>query len=251
MQALRKPIILSLACHVILVLVLFFAYFPNNTADTTPDVYGVELVASLPSDRANASQRLPATHDTDGPTSSKSDDVSFGEIMRAQPFSGDSPRPSPSEIAPETQDDSSSDKATECHSVLAQSAIDRGIGQQQGMRGESHSDVSLWKTRVISTVNSYRKSSVDIQNADAGIKLTYRIRIGRMGEILQVDLLESSGDESFDRSVNLALGQVTNFPPPPHMLIAGNEWVEVKLSFAAYPNESGHLIRFQTSAYSD
>lgn len=71
----------------------------------------------------------------------------------------------------------------------------------------------------------------EIEQMDASLQTTYLLRVGRAGELLQKKLLVSSGNVPFDRSVLVALGRIGRFPQPPLVLIAGEDWVEVTMSF--------------------
>ena len=57
------------------------------------------------------------------------------------------------------------------------------------------------------------------------------LRISRRGSLLQKKLLVSSGNVPFDRSILIALGRAIRFAAPPLILIAGEDWVEVTMSF--------------------
>jgi TonB family protein len=66
---------------------------------------------------------------------------------------------------------------------------------------------------------------------DMSLQTTYLLRVSHDGELLQKKLLVSSGNTPFDRSILTALNKTTHFPPPPPGLIAGQDWVEITMSF--------------------
>ena len=75
------------------------------------------------------------------------------------------------------------------------------------------------------------KTPPEISVMDASLTKTYLLKVSRTGELLDKKLLVSSGNGPFDRSVHLALSNVTSLPQPPIVLIAGRDSVEVTMSF--------------------
>ena len=167
----------------------------------------------------------------------KSKKVSLGEVKKEKATKESSPTLSPSDIKPEAPVESQ-DMPYTGNLIKPQGPTGAGSGQAQGPTGGTSSEIALWKTKVRGMVEGLWKTPPEIENMDARLQTTYLLRISRTGALLQKKLLVSSGNVPFDRSILIALGRASRFPAPPLMLIAGEDWVEVTMSFT--PPKGAH-----------
>jgi TonB family protein len=84
---------------------------------------------------------------------------------------------------------------------------------------------------VMFLVQRVWKAPPEIALIDRTLKTTYLLRISRTGELLDKKLLISSGNSPYDRSVHLALSSLKRLPQPPLFMVAGQDSVEVTMSF--------------------
>ncbi|MCE5273766.1 MAG: TonB C-terminal domain-containing protein [Deltaproteobacteria bacterium] len=230
MGRLRTFVFVSLFCHFLLALVLVDVHFSGSQSDAS-DVYQVAIVAGPPAGDASApgdtgiSQARKFLYRKGGAQ------AAIGEITKEKALKGDSPEFSPSAIKPERPMDSSPD-VPGAGSPEDAKPITQGKGQLTGVAGGgASSEVALWKARIRGMVETLWRPPPEIQEMDMSLKTTYLLRVTRVGDLLQKKLLVPSGNAPFDRSVLTALSRVTRFPPPPLVLIAGGNWVEVTMSF--------------------
>jgi hypothetical protein len=235
MRSFRKFIIISFICHACLVLVLLDVRFSGKLPDTA-EVYEVSIVAGMPA-AAGASKGVSIPQGKKYIVDSKSKKVSIGEVKKEKATKESSPTLSPSDIKPEAPVESQ-DMPYTGNLNKPQGSTVAGSGQAQGTTGGTSSEIALWKTKVRSMVEGLWKTPPEIENMDAMLQTTYLLRISRTGGLLQKKLLVSSGNVPFDRSILIALGRASRFPAPPLMLIAGEDWVEVTMSFT--PPKGAH-----------
>ncbi len=98
---------------------------------------------------------------------------------------------------------------------------------------------SLWKSQVKYTVETAWKLPPDISAVNTSLRTTYLLRISRNGELMERKLVVSSGNSTYDRSVDSALSNVRRFPVPPDIVIAGLDSVVLNMSF----NPSAKLLQ--------
>jgi outer membrane biosynthesis protein TonB len=235
MRSFRKFIIISFLCHACVVLVLLDVRFSGKLPDTA-EVYEVSIVAGMPA-AAGASKGVSIPQGKKYIVDSKSKKVSLGEVKKEKATKESSPTLSPSDIKPEAPVESQ-DMPYTGNLNKPQGPTVAGSGQAQGTTGGTSSEIALWKTKVRSMVEGLWKTPPEIENMDAMLQTTYLLRISRTGGLLQKKLLVSSGNVPFDRSILIALGRASRFPAPPLMLIAGEDWVEVTMSFT--PPKGAH-----------
>ena len=235
MRSLRKFIIISLLCHAGLVLAMLDVRFSGKLPDTA-EVYEVSIVEGMPA-AAGASENASIPQGRKFVVDRKTKKVSLGEVRKEKATKESSPSLLPSDIKPETPAESQ-DAPYTGNLVKPQGQTGSGAGQAHGPAGGTSSEIALWKTKVRGMVEGLWKTPPEIENMDAKLQTTYLLRISRTGSLLQKKLLVSSGNVPFDRSILIALGRASSFPQPPLMLIAGQDWVEVTMSFT--PPKGAH-----------
>ena len=236
MRSLRKFIIISLLCHAALILALVDVRFSGKLPDTA-EVYEVSIVAGMPAAAAGASQNASVPQGKKFIVERKSKKVSLGEVKKEKATTESSPSLSPSDIKPEAPMESQ-DMPYTGNLIKPQGLPGAGTGPAHGPAGGMSSEIALWKTKVRDMVEGLWKTPPEIENMDAKLQTTYLLRINRTGSLLQKKLLVSSGNVPFDRSILIALGRASRFAAPPLILIAGEDWVEVTMSFT--PPKGAH-----------
>jgi TonB family protein len=229
MRSLRKFIIISLICHIMLILALVDVGFSGKLPENS-EVYEVSIVAGMPAAAAGEAQDYSIPKGKKFIFERKTDKVSLGEVKKEDATKKSSPKLSPSDIKPETHEESQ-DMPYSGSLIKPQGQSGAGTGQVQGPAGGSSSEIALWKTKVRGMVEGLWKTPPEIENMDVRLQTTYLLRISRTGALLQKKLLVSSGNVPFDRSILIALGRASRFPAPPRDLIAAEDWVEVTMSF--------------------
>jgi len=237
MQSLRKFVIISFMCHALFMLALLDVHFFGKRTDMA-EVYEVSIVAGAPA-AASPETGRPAVPEGRKYifTKKKSERATLGEVKKESALKEGAPKLTPSDIKPEASVESQESQSPP--SLLKPQQLG-GTGQAQprGPSGGTPSEIALWKTRVRGLVESLWKTPPEIENMDTGLQTTYLLRVSRTGELLQKKLLVSSGNVPFDRSILIALGRASRFPAPPLILIAGQDWVEVTMSFT--PPKGAH-----------
>lgn len=233
MRRLRWYIVISFFFHLVFVLAMVDIDFSAKD-EQAYDVYEVEIVAQAPSRvRASAPKAAvsPAYIDkkTDTPKS-------ISEINKEKALPDISPVLSPSKIEPqpgnrEEQDDFP-DTKNEAPSQSQVHSPDTGQGKGGAVAADQSSYLlALWKSQVMSLVQRVWKAPPEIALIDKSLKTTYLLRISRNGELMDKRLLISSGSGPYDRSVHLALSSLKRLPQPPLFMVAGQDSVEVTMSF--------------------
>jgi outer membrane biosynthesis protein TonB len=235
MRSLSKFIIISLICHAGLVLAMLDVRFSGKLPDSS-EVYEVSIVAGMPP-AAGASQGVSIPQGKKYIAPKKAEKVSLGEVKKEKATKESSPSLSPSDIKPEVPEESQ-DMPYAGNLIKPQGQAAAGTGQAHGPAGGTSSEIALWKTKVRGMVEGLWKTPPEIENMDARLQTTYLLRVSRTGGLLQKKLLVSSGNVPFDRSILIALGRASRFPPPPLILVAGEDWVEVTMSFT--PPKGAH-----------
>ncbi len=90
----------------------------------------------------------------------------------------------------------------------------------------------IWAGRVRAVVWQVWKFPPELTSLDTAINVTYLIKVGRNGDLLERDLVLSSGNKPFDRSVMLALNKIKRLPVPPVQLLAGRDRCEILMNFS-------------------
>lgn len=231
MVRLRKFVIISLLCHLVLILAMVEVTFSGRKIDPAA-VYEVAIVAGVPAGGGSTgsaqSVSIPQARKFVYTRGAKT--PSIGEVRREQSGRGQAPEFSPSDIEPESPGESPETQDTESL-IRGQAKGAPGGGPGQGPAGGVPSEIAIWKGRVRGMVEALWRTPPEIEEMDTSLQTTYLLRVGRAGELLQKKLLVSSGNVPFDRSVLVALSKISRFPQPPLVLIAGSDWVEVTMSF--------------------
>lgn len=201
--------------HAVLILT-FIVIHPNDMAISTSQIYEVSLVTNVP---------LGGTVESRGDPFSQNkkflrnifEHASLDDVEKEQSL----------------QDNNS---AIDNQSMSDAGSSPQFIGQTEGVSYIPGSadpyEIALWKTRARSMVETLWKSLPEDTELKTSLQTTYLLMVSRTGEVLEKKLLVSSGNETFDQSILLALSKISRLPPPPLVLIAGDESVDVPMSFA-------------------
>jgi periplasmic protein TonB len=231
MRKLRWYIGTSLFFHLLLILAMVDIDFSPQDKPVY-DVYEVDIVAQAPS-----SVRAPAARESASTKymNSKEDaPKSISEINKEKALPDITPEVSPSKIEPQPgsreEQDPLPDTKSEAPSRSTAHSPDAGQGRS-GNPDQSSYLLALWKSQVMYLVQRVWKAPPEIALVDKALKTTYLLRISRGGELLDKRLLISSGNSPYDRSVHLALSSLKRLPQPPLFMVAGQDSVEVTMSF--------------------
>jgi TonB family protein len=222
MGHLKKFVTISLVFHAIVVLSLVDVELSGKKVDTS-DVYNVSIVAGAPAASSPSAGIAQGRKFSYNKAERK---ATLGEVKKERGLKEAAPEISSKNIKPEEPVEPGPDIAS---SAGAGNKGQAAKGQGQG--GGSPSEIALWKVRVRGLVEMLWKPPPEIDIMDMSLQTTYLLRVSRDGELIQKKLLVSSGNAPFDRSILTALNKASHFPPPPPSLIAGQDWVEVTMSF--------------------
>lgn len=226
MARLRKYLIISLVCHLVLILAMVEVNLGGRKIDPA-GVYEVSIVAGVPADGgAGSPQSVSIPQGRRYVYSRGAKTATIGEISKEPGGKDRAPEFSPSDIRPETPVETQDSPET-AGLIRGQTPAAPGTGRGGG----APSEIAIWKGRIRGMVEMLWRTPPEIEIMDADLRTTYLLRVGRAGELIQKKLLVSSGNVPFDRSILVALGKVSRFPSPPLALIAGEDWVEVTISF--------------------
>ena len=67
-------------------------------------------------------------------------------------------------------------------------------------------EINLWKSRVQGIVKAHLQTPVENKSSDSSLQTTFLLMISRTGQLLQQQLLKSSGNDIFDNLVQASLG---------------------------------------------
>ena len=200
---------ISCMMHVILIFILY-NFHPNDMRIGTSQVYEVTIVTNAP---------------LHGTVESKSDyqnnkfvHASLDAVEIEQPLQDNN----------SAIDDQSRSNAGNSPQFIGQTG-----GASYIPEGGDPYEIALWKTRARGMVETLWKSLPEDTKLKTSLQTTYLLMVSRTGEVLDKELLVSSGNETFDQSVLLALSKISRLPPPPLVLIAGDESFVVPMSFAS------------------
>jgi hypothetical protein len=228
MTRLRNVLIISFVFHMAFILAMVEVHVTGRKLDPT-SVFEVSIVAGPPSARAGKPAGVPAGQVKKYVFTRGQKTATIGEVKKEREGREETPEFSPADITPESPG-RAPDMPDAADLIRGQARGAPGASQGPAGAGVS-SEILIWKTRVRGMVESLWRTPPEIEAMDPGLKTTYLLRVGRAGELQQKKLLVSSGNVPFDRSILVALGKVTRFPVPPLALIAGEDWVEVTISF--------------------
>jgi hypothetical protein len=237
MQSLRNFLILSLICHLVLILTLVDVELSGKKLDTS-DVYEVSIIPGVPSSGEAASKSVSIPESKKFIFNKKSEHVSLGEVKKERALKEGPPKLSPLEMRREIPDEGGQDTSSAADLTRSPVQTGTGTGAAHGPGGGSSSEIAMWKARVRSMVENLWKTPPEIEGMDSSLQTTYLLRVSRTGELLQKKLMVSSGNVPFDRSILISLGRVSRLPQPPLVLIAGENWFEFTMSFT--PPKGAH-----------
>jgi len=220
----------SIGMHLLLLVALIDIQFAAKEMPSM-DVYDVDIVTDVPSSARsapNAGKAIPE-HVRKGEAPK-----SLDAIQKEKAFPDARPELLPSNIEPPRQEEQETEpppqpKAEAPSRNAAQPVA--GPGRQGQVTDESAYLVGLWKSQVKSLVDRVWKTPPEIASVDMSLKTTYILRISRNGDLLDKRLLVSSGNNPFDRSIQMALSSLRKLPQPPLVLLGGRGDVEVTMSF--------------------
>lgn len=229
MRRFRYFIVISFICHLVFVFSLIEVKFDKRDVDIY-DVYEVSIVSAGPPSKfaPKAGTRTTGSKEKKyyyrrGSSSTHLDGISKENAGRTV-----EPELVPSKIEPEKRDYTDRMLPEE---PAHQRAERSGNGSGYASGGSADAKVLQWKNIVRTTVEGLWKTPPEMSIMDMTLTTTYLLEISRNGDLLKKRLLMSSGNSPFDRSVSIALNSVKGFPPPPFVLIAGQDSVEVTISF--------------------
>jgi len=111
-----------------------------------------------------------------------------------------------------------------------QPPVAKGSGSTPQTAGTA-SQEAVWVAHVKEIVYDRWKYPPGI-TLDASLKVTFFLRISRNGNLLEKNLILSSRNTPFDRSVMIALNSINKIPPPPIGLVAGRNELEINMTFS-------------------
>ncbi len=96
----------------------------------------------------------------------------------------------------------------------------------------------IWAGKVKLLVQGKWKFPPELSVLDDSIAVMYDCKIARDGRLLECNLVLSSGNGPYDRSVKLAIDSIKNVPPPPSSVMAGQDVVTIPFNFT--PPKGAH-----------
>ena len=206
---------ISFMIHIALIFFTLYNFHPNDMGIGTSQVYAVTVVTDVHLGGIVESKE-------DSSLQNRKDflnqNISLGDVEKEQPF----------DYSNSDKDNDNSEPKTGTSSPFQGQTV--AVNYASGSGGEPF-EISLWKTRARSMVEISWQSPDKNKSFNTPPQVTYLLTVSRTGEVLEKKLLVSSGNEPFDQSVLIALDKVTRFPPPPLILIAGEDQVSVTISF--------------------
>jgi len=212
MNKLWKYLVLSFALHLALIFTLMTGHYSDKQRGVSY-VYEVSLLSGMPM------ETLP----------SSSEQASFSAPMQEMLPEEITPELASYDINTETQ---AENKKAQQPGMPTHVLFGAGGQLADESTGNSSLAVKLWRTRIWYIVNTLRKSPLELSITDKSLKNTCLLRVSRDGQLLQKQLLVSSGNTQFDRSVIMALNRIIRLPPPPNELIAEYDWVEIIIIYS-------------------
>jgi TonB family protein len=203
-----------------------------SASRTSPDVSEVDIVTAMPPAlTAGASVAARGMNDALGDKVGEEKSLSGVEKEEALPVF--TPAPAPELMRPVCEKAGEPEHPSRERGAAPEPAPPAAPRHRpDGMQGESPCHEALWKSRVRGILDLAWKNPDSAAKIDLSLKTTYLLKVSRDGALLDKRLLISSGNASFDRSVQLALEKARRFPRPPETLLAGRESVEFPMSFA-------------------
>ncbi len=232
MKALNRYNGVSLILHAILILAMVDIGFSAKN-DQAYEVFDVDIVAEAPSAIRQPAQKKAVNTRS---LNSKNPPKAISGINKEKALPDITPELSASKIEPAQRDEVPyPDSSPSSHDAPAPQSSAPVSGMSQGnpnaTRDENAYLMSLWKSQVMALVQRVWKAPPEIAYVEKSLKTTYQLRISRTGELLNKRLLVSSGNNPYDRSVNIALNSIKRLPQPPFFMMAGKESEDFTMSF--------------------
>jgi hypothetical protein len=216
----KKYLTLSIFFHAVLVLILIYSSYVK---DSPMQVFEVSIVNSVSPVGMNDTGFSSIHQGKNTIVNKLIEDISLGEVEKEKPVQDPETDLPPSEINPGSPN-------REGHSEFMGEA--RGSGHIP--RGTPY-EIKRWRSSVQSLVESSIQNPVEKKNTC--LQTTCLLMVSRTGELLKQQLIKSSGNHLFDNQVQVSLGKVSHLPPPPMVLIAGAESIDVTMTFT-YPMDA-------------
>jgi hypothetical protein len=208
----KKYLTLSIFLHAMFVLILLQAY-SSSGRDMPLQVIEVSIVNGISSGGSDGMKSGSIRQARNAIVN----DISLSEVEKEKPVPVSDPDLLSSEInAPSTGRDGQT------------GFMEEAKGSGRFPKGAPY-EINQWRSRVQGIVVSSMQKPV-AKNA-ASLQTTCLLMVSRSGELLRQQLVKSSGNDLFDSQVKASLGKVGHLPPPPLVLIAGAESIDVMMSF--------------------
>ena len=221
MCSLKKYLILSILIHVMIILILVEVH-SSSRKDDPLKVIEVTIVNNISPGGIDQKESRTDLQGKNIILSKPLENISFGDVEKEDTQQAPGSEFPPSEIDPESSNIGGLTK------VMGEARD--GVHVPRGVLYE----INLWKSRVQRIVEERLQVPATNKKPDSSLQTIFQLMVSRTGELLQQQLLKSSGNDLFDNSVQASLGKVSHLPPPPRVLVAGAESIDVTMSFA-YP----------------
>lgn len=224
----------SILLHALLILTLVDISFSAKN-ERAYDIYEVDLLASEPSTGRDAASG--SIQDTENFSDEDPEELptTLSGVEKENILPEIEPEVNPSQIEPPgdypQKPEQDSPPVPESDVASYNPAPADGIQGRAGSQESSSHLIALWKMQVKGAVENILTAPPEILLECTNPKTTYLIRVSRDGELIDKRLLVSSGNKVFDISVKHALNSINNLPRPPLGMIAGQESVEVTMTF--------------------
>ena len=212
----NRYIILSLLFHSVFILCLVSGY-PSCGKDKPSQIIEVSIVNNITPEGMDRSEHGPLRWGKTFPATQPSRNISLEEVERERPVND----PDAELPRPETDRDSPDREGR------AEYALSTDGGGH--ITGWTPHEIDRWKSAIQGIVQSCLHDPDE--NADPRLKATCLLMVNRTGELLKGQLIESSGNDLFDTLVQESLRKISHLPPPPAVMTAGAESIDVTLSF--------------------
>lgn len=216
---------ISFILHILLVFSLVDIGFAGRQSKVY-EVYEVSIVSNVPSAAVSAAPNKGTgrpvkkfVRNEGAQYKKKLGTVTKEKVVKEKP-----PEISSAEIESKIED------IEKAESTQWQPPVAKGSGSTPQTAGTA-SQEAVWVAHVKEIVYDRWKYPPGI-TLDASLKVTFFLRISRNGNLLEKNLILSSRNTPFDRSVMIALNSINKIPPPPIGLVAGRNELEINMTFS-------------------
>ncbi len=237
MNSLKNYLAISFTIHVALISTLAYVHF--TSPDNSNIVYEVTITGS-PS-RGSISARtdnmvsdMKYIHNR-GDLSAKFDEIERERMPEEQVTDNSPPEEESTKQSSQESDFLSDRKYRHDKSRYISQVRDRSQDDGYDVGGSGilvPDQILIWKARITAIISHLWEKPAELSIVDMSLLTTYRLRVNSDGSILEKELILSSGNMPFDRSVLSALNRVIRFPPPPLILISESDTFEIVISFS-------------------